>query len=110
MLKGVDLSQRIDFSSKEDRGDQKTVFIMRPLSGIEMLDISKHVDGGQLRLTKEYILEMLELAVVEIKNPDKKKEEEIKEFILSLSPSILMELVAEAGKINKFTENDEKNS
>ena len=48
MLKGIDLSQRIEFSSKEDKGDQKTIFVIRPLSGVEMLDVAKHVDNGQL--------------------------------------------------------------
>ena len=110
MLKGIDLSQRIEFSSKEDKGDQKTIFVIRPLSGVEMLDVAKHVDNGQLRLTKEYVMDVLGMTIVEVKNPSKKTNDEIKEFVSSLTPSIIMELVTEAGNINKFSGEEEKNS
>lgn len=104
MLKGIDLSQRIEFKSKTD---DETVFLIRPLSGIEMIELSQHIDNGNLRLSGKYIIDLLDKVVVEIKNAvfiDKRK------FIESLPPVVIMELVEESGKINGITENDRKNS
>ena len=53
---------------------------------------------------------VLGMTIVEVKNPSKKTNDEIKEFVSSLTPSIIMELVTEAGNINKFSGEEEKNS
>ena len=109
MLTGVDLSQRIEFSSKTDTSDPKTVFIIRPLSGVEVLDLAKFLTGNQLHLDKSYVVELLGGAVVEVKNPDITGREKIVEFIVSLSPTVLMELVGETGRINNLTGQEQKN-
>ena len=107
MLKGIDLSQRVEFSCKEDK-DNPTIFILRPLSGIEMMNMSQFMEGKVLKISGDYVISLLEKTIVEIKNPDIKGED-VKEFVKSLSPIIIMEIMSEVGKINNITESEEKN-
>ena len=109
MLKGVDINQRIEFSCVDDKEEPRTIFVFKPLSGFEMLDLSKHLVGKKLTLSGSYILETLEKSIVEIKNPDLKDKDKIKEFLQGLSSIVLVELVTETGKINKLTDDESKN-
>lgn len=107
MIIAIDVNKRVEYSLKGD-SEPKTVFVFRPLTGAEMLDLARFLDDGKLRITGDYVLELLKKSIVETKNPDK-RDIELKTFIAGLQPDALMELVNEAGKLNSLTEDDEKN-
>lgn len=107
MLKGIDVNQRIEFVSKEDKSDPKTVFVLRPFSGIEMVSMSQFFDEGKMVLSGEGILSFLEKSVVEIKNF--KEGLSVKEILSQLSGVVLGELVNEISLINNLTGQDQKN-
>jgi len=107
MLKGIDLAQRIDFSSSFDIEEPKTIFVLRPLSGVEVLSMAKFVSGTEI--SSDYLLELLKASVEEIKNPDIKEKHKVIEFLSSLKPNVLMELVNETSSINKLSAVEEKN-
>ena len=99
MLKGIDMNQRINFISKEDKEEPKTVFVIRPLSAIEMMNTSKD----------EYLSLMLNKSIVEIKNPDLKDRQEIDDFVNGLNVAVLTELINEITDINKLKDDEIKN-
>ena len=107
MLKGIDLSQRFEFSCKDDK-ENPTVFVLRPLSGLEMMDMSQFMKGKELIFNKDYVLDLLGKAILEIKNPDIVGTA-IGDYILSLSSTNILELINEVGKINNITEDEAKN-
>ena len=108
MLKGIDISQRVEFSCVDDV-DPKTVFVLRPLSGLQMIDVAKNMTDGKLVLDAEYIQSILEKSIVEVKNPDIKDKKKIEEYISSLDSGTLTELVVEIGGINNMTGDEQKN-
>lgn len=95
MLKGIDVNQRIEFVSKFD-SEPKTIFVFQPISGIGMIEL-----GGKS------IVDILDKAIVEVKNfqPEQPKIDILK----SLSISVVTELIEEATKINNITSQDAKN-
>lgn len=107
MLKGIDVNQRIEFVSKDDVSEPKTVFILRPFSGIEMVSMSQFFDSGKMALSGDGVVAFLEKAIVEIKNF--KDGLSVKEAIQQLSGNVLGELVNEIASINNLTGQDQKN-
>lgn len=109
MLKGIDVSQRVEFSSAEDKDEPKTIFVLKPLNALELMEIVSLIDTTGKSLSAEYIAALLGKSLVEIKNPDLKDVGEIADFIMSLSFTILMELVTETNTINKLSDVEVKN-
>ena len=107
MLKGIDVNQRIEFVSKDDTSEPKTVFILRPFSGMEMVSMSRFFDSGKMTLTGEGLTAFLEKSIVEVKNF--KDGLSVKEIIQQLSGAVLGELVSEIAGINNLTGQDQKN-
>lgn len=98
MLKGIDINQRIEFTYSKDIEEPKTVFVLRPLSGAEMLDF-----GGS---TSE-IIKMVELSLVEVRNyPIQGTPAEI---IKSLDLGVLGELIRKVNELCRLSEQDAKN-
>lgn len=106
MLQPIDADLRIEFISKEDISEPKTVFTLRPLTSREMFSFASDSDNGQLKLVGDKIFKFLELSVVSISNF---KEGEINTLLNNLPPSVIAELVQEVGRINKMTGQDQKN-
>lgn len=98
MIQGIDVNQRIEFVSENDKVEPKTIFVFRPLSGFEMLEIE---DGekGNLKIRK-----FLNETICEIKGIENKES-----FINSLPIAILGELIKKANEINSFSEIETKN-
>lgn len=96
MLKGIDINQRIEFASKLDKEETKTTFMLKPLSGMDMLNVKS-------------IETLLGLAVIEIQNPAISDKEEIVKYLNTLSSGVLAELIDEINKINKVTDDEQKN-
>jgi hypothetical protein len=105
MKKVININQRFDFCLSSDIEEPKTVFVLRPLSGLEMLEMSSFVKDGQLCLNEKNVFSMLSKSIVEIKNFDTTN---IEEAINSLDVSDITELIMEIGKINNITEADKK--
>ncbi len=98
MIEGIDVNQRIEFISSNDKSDPKTVFVFRPLSGFEMLNL----EDGEQGTSK--IKKFLNLTICEIKGFENKAA-----FLDSLKIDILGELIKKANEVNTFTENEIKN-
>ncbi len=96
MLKGIDINQKIEFSSKTDKEETKTIFVLKPLSGIQMLEING-------------IVSLLLEAIFEIKNPDVLGKDDIEKYLNTCSTGVLTELIDEINKINKITDDESKN-
>lgn len=109
MLKGTDVSQRVEFSSAEDKSDPKTIFVLRPLNALEAFEVARKMDMETQSLTPEYVIALLGKAVVEIKNPDLKEAQEVFDFVVSLPITILLEIVTEANTLNKLSDEETKN-
>jgi len=101
MIKGIDTNERIEFISKHDHDEPKTVFIFRPLSGLEMSGLLKALEGGD---SMTYLNE----TVFDIKDgiPEGGNK---KDYLASLPLNILSELLTEANEINRLTGQDAKN-
>ena len=108
MIKGVDVDQRIEFVSKNDNEEVKTVFVFQPLSAEAMLNYVGDAKDGKLVLTGDKLFEFLAISIVEIKNYDTQKDT-IKATLKTLPIGVISELVEEAGSINKMSEKDQKN-
>lgn len=106
MIKGIDLNQRIEYVSKTDNEETKTIFVFKPLSAESMLNFIGDGSGGELKLAGSKIFEFLEMSIVEIKNF---QEGTVASQLRSLPPMVIAELVQEAGSINKMTGQDQKN-
>lgn len=99
MLEGISTSQRIEFVSSHDKTEPKTIFVFRPLSGIEMMSYQN------LNET-EILLKFLNATIFEIKNCSIEKSE----FISSLNSQVLSEIIIKAVEINRLTDTDKKKS
>lgn len=105
MIQGIDVNKRIEFISKEDLSEPKTIFVFRPLTGSEMIDLGTSVDGGNIKLSGQAIIDFIDKSLVEVKNfSDLPK----RQVLDSLSPSILAELVNTVSEINNITDKDKK--
>lgn len=100
MIKAIDTSVRIEFSSKNDTTDPKTIFILRPLSGMEMMQFT---GGGQ-----DDVLKMVSSSLVDVKNFPSKWDNII-DVCNMLSINTLGELISKINEINSVTEQDQKN-
>lgn len=98
MLEGIDINQRIEFISSCDITEPKTIFVFRPLGGVEMMRYQE--------LNKpEVLLEFLNTTIVDIKNcnnPDKIA------YIKSIDKNAISEIVIKALSINELTGEDKK--
>ena len=107
MLKGLDLKQRIEFSSSKDTADPKTIFVMRPLSGEEQENF-KDPGTNKIKLAGTKIYDFLAAAIVEIKNFD--GDGDVRSKLVTITDSeILAELIGECGKLSNMSKADEKN-
>lgn len=103
MLKGIDIRQRFDFISSHDTGEPKTVFVLRPLSSLEMTIFSTLNENNP----KEAFSFYLENSIVEIRNFDTK---DVKEAVSMLDPVTLGELITKSNELNRVTRQEAKNS
>lgn len=94
MLKGIDVNQRIEFISKYDTSEPKTIFILKPLSSFEMMEL------GKLESIEFY----LEKSIVEVKNFNGL---DIKGSLSAISVKVLGELIECINKINKLSDEEE---
>lgn len=95
MLQGLNVNERIEFISKSDNSEPKTIFILRPLSGYESA-------------TKTTTLEVLLTNIVEIKNMPE-GHSDIETYIKSLDQSCFVELITRVNLLNRVTEQEAKN-
>lgn len=109
MIEGIDLNLRVEFVSKDDKADPKTVFVLRPLSGSEKINLSGFYSRGKLSLTGSYLLDVLRKCVVETKNPDLKNEE-LGEYLERLPSDIIVELGEKITDLVDVTDDERKNS
>lgn len=107
MLKGIDVNERIEFVSKEDVSDPKTVFVFKLLSGAEMIGFSRFMEDGQLKLSGDNVIDFIDNSIVEIKNFSNDLPK--RSVISSLPANILTELFTQISKINNLSKGDEKN-
>ena len=105
MIKGIDINQRIEFVSKYDTDEVKTVFIFRPLKASEMMDVIGAEASVALKGNK--IIDYLDMAICEIKNADFQDK---RTFLDSLNSLIISELVTQASVLNNMTTQEIKNS
>jgi hypothetical protein len=98
MLEGIDLKQRINFIPSKDKTEPKTVFVLKPLSSIEMLSMNKG-DNSLFKYLKESIVSINNFCV-----------DNIEEAIHMLDTKTIEELLTEINKLNKISEEEEKNS
>ena len=99
MLTGININERVEFISKYDKNEPKTVFTMRPLTGLEMLKFSSGMN--------EDLVKMVEASIVSVKDFEGLKE--VRDIINALPMLVLGELVQQVNKLNKVTEDDAKN-
>lgn len=97
MLKGIDVNQKIEFVSKEDISDPKTVFVLRPLTGFEMLELQNLSNA-------EDLFKMVRKSIIEVKNG----EPDLDKMIHSLPVATVSELVVTIFGLNNLTEADKK--
>ena len=105
MIKGIDVNQRIEFISKFDTEEPKTVFVIRPLNGEEKSNMQEQ---GKVKLSGTRMYDFLALTIVDIKNCQ--TEGTIREKLIAIKDdNVILELIKEIGAINNMTEQDEKN-
>lgn len=117
MVNLLNINARVEVNLKSDRSDPKTIFVLRPLTGPERLDLTRFfkVEIGtdkkpkaSLLITGEYSRAMLSRTIIEIKNRDEKMS--IVEIIDRLNPHDLIELVSKVSEMSTLTETERKNS
>lgn len=106
MIKGIDVNQRIEFSSVNDKDAEKTIFVFRPLTSAEMMDLASDAQGNTVKLVGSKIFEYLKLGIVEVRNYPAGS---IEDTLKSLPMDVITELVKEMGRINNMTEQEAKN-
>jgi len=116
---GIDLEERYEFTCPSDEGEDKTVFVIRPLSARERFRLmeligpmSGDVDVGRIAKVSAEIVEM---GVVEIRGlvvKGKKMDfsgDEIKKAIDLLPVNALVEVAGEVVRVNFLGEDERKN-
>lgn len=96
MLKGLDITQKIEVVSDYDKSEPKTTFLIKPLSGLDMF-------SGEDINVKTILLK----SVVEIKNF--KGKGSIEDILSSLPRKVITELIVKINEINTITDDDQKN-
>jgi hypothetical protein len=99
MLEGIS-QRKVEITLDCDK-DPKTVFIFRPITGMEALDLpdlTKGLTQGKAAIT------ILDLSIVEIKGVEDKKK-----FLSDLSVQAINELLEHYTRMNTVTKDDEKN-
>jgi hypothetical protein len=103
MLKGIDTRQRIEFISSVDTEEPNTVFVIRPLSALDMMaftTVNESAPDAGLKL-------FLKRSLVEVRNF---RTANIDEVIDSLDAVTLGELIGEINKVNNLSGGETKNS
>ncbi len=98
MLQGINIDQRVEFVSEFDTSEPKTKFIIRPLSGVDMLNTGT---------TENPLLSLLIASVESIENFKGEKDKE--KIIRSLPTNVFNELLEHINKMNEVTDDDRKN-
>jgi hypothetical protein len=101
MLKAIDINKRIEWSSKLDETEPKTIFVLKPQSGFDMLEFATG--------SKEEILALALNTIVEVKNFPGIESLTIKDVIMSLEINVLGELLQAINSLNRITGQDAKN-
>src|SRR3990167_1626321 len=99
MIEGLSLSERIEFTSSKDT-DPKTVFVLKPLSGLDRIDLSSNMRAGERVLNSASARLVLELSIVEVRNW--KEEKQVKEIIEVLPAEIITELLDRIVNLNQL--------
>jgi len=116
MINLLDINARVEVSLKNDKTEPKTIFILRPLTGPERLDLTRFfkVEMGpdnkpqaSLLINGEYAKLVLTKAITEVKDGDKIKT--IPDIIDRLGPDDILELITKVGELSSLTETEVKN-
>ena len=101
MLEGINIRERVTFVYSGDKKPE-TEIVIRPLTSFEMMKVSATTSTGDFS-------ELIQLSVVEIKNPDITDNVKVCEFVASLQIDVLTELMAKITAINSFSDDEIKN-
>lgn len=97
MITGIDVNQKIEFTSSFDTNEPKTIFVIKPFSGIDKIE-----------LNGKGMAEILDKAIIEIKNLPEGKNK--LDFIKSIeSPDVIAQLLEQVANINNITRQEAKN-
>lgn len=107
MIKGIDVSQRVEYTFPHDTDEVKTVFVFRPLTSIEMMDLVSDGEGQEVKLKGKDIFKYLELSIAEIRNFPIT---DVKQALPTLKIGDLTLLVKEMDRINKMSAGEAGNS
>lgn len=105
MIKGIDVNQRIEFSLSVDDSEPKTIFVLRPLTAGEMMDLSSMTGKS----AAERSFNLLEKSIVEVKNYDHGNKA-ISDIVQTLPIVAINELSLKIAEINHLNEAERKNS
>lgn len=105
MLVGIDKNQRIEVTSKYDGTDPKTVFVFRPMTGAELVDLGQN--GAEVKLSGSSLIDFICKSLVEVMNFEGQTEN--RAIIESLPADVLAELVEKVVEINHLTKQEAKN-
>lgn len=111
MLPVIDVNQRVEFSISTDT-DPKTVFVLKPLSGTQQFSLLRNLirnEDGAYTTSEEYAVSLLQLAVVEIKNPDITDALGIEQYLQNISVGAISELIAKISEMTFVSEEERKN-
>lgn len=115
MLEGILITDTVNFSSKTDKSDPKSVFVLRPLSGLEVIEAlgyqktEEEANGKQKIIkTRESCEFMLKHSVIETHNFF--NELKLPDRISRMPFDVIMEIVGEIEKISLLGAEEEKNS
>jgi hypothetical protein len=95
MIEGINVNQRVSFVCECDKTEPKTEFILKPLSGFEMMEIWSDGYAAEKFLKK---------SIVEIKGISDKDA-----FLDSMPTIVLGELLKKANELNGLSEQEAKN-
>lgn len=110
MITGISRDQRVEKTLKCDKGEEKTVFVLRPLTGLEMLEHSSMYDSnGKVDAGK--VFQYIAAGVDSVRQPDGEKIEgkAVAAYIERLPIEAINELIVLCGGVNSPTEEDQKN-
>ena len=108
MLEGIDSRQRIEYSLKRDKDEPKTLFVIKPLTGIAMLNLADVYKDGQIKMRGSDIVELLDSSIDEIKNHPDVETCGKRKVIESLELQDLEELINKVTEVNNITDSDKK--
>lgn len=100
MITGIDINQRIEVTLDSDKTEPKTVFVVRPLSGMDRIVIG--TDESDVPVA----VKILSRSIVEIKNNN---DIPVNEFLYMLSIDDLNGLLGKVNELNEITDEEVKN-